>query len=101
MSGFARWGPEFTAGSSFITGASDGHLRETYLPAIGDSWSTQDLTEQIGTVSVQDRRDTTGQLARGPERSSGPSPWHDGAGRREGRRVDAGPADHSREQTKA
>ncbi|NUR03481.1 MAG: hypothetical protein HOY79_45295 [Streptomyces sp.] len=37
--------------SIFTTDVSDGHLRETYLPAIGDSWSTQDLTEQIGTVS--------------------------------------------------
>jgi hypothetical protein len=30
-------------------GVSAGDLQETYLPAIGDSWSTQDLSSQFGT----------------------------------------------------
>ena len=32
--------------SVYTVGASNGHLSETYLPAMGDTWSTQDLTSE-------------------------------------------------------
>jgi hypothetical protein len=32
--------------STYTVNASDGHLQETYLPAMGDSWVTQDLTNK-------------------------------------------------------
>jgi hypothetical protein len=35
--------------SAFTVDASNGHLDETYLSAIGDPWSTQDLTAKYGT----------------------------------------------------
>jgi hypothetical protein len=31
---------------------NDEHLQETYLPAIGDPWSTQDLSAEYGTPAV-------------------------------------------------
>ena len=38
--------------SLFTIDASNGHVRETYLPAIGDLWSTQDVTAQYGTPAT-------------------------------------------------
>jgi hypothetical protein len=35
--------------SAFTVDAPNGHLDETYLSAIGDPWSTQDLTANYGT----------------------------------------------------
>jgi hypothetical protein len=35
--------------SVYTVDASDGDLQETYLPAIGDSWNTQDLSAEYGT----------------------------------------------------
>jgi hypothetical protein len=33
-------------------GTTTGDLQETYLPALGDSWSTQDLSQQTGAPAV-------------------------------------------------
>jgi hypothetical protein len=33
--------------SVYTVDQSDNHLQETYLPALGDSWSTQDLSQQL------------------------------------------------------
>jgi hypothetical protein len=38
--------------SVYTVDASNDHLQETYLPIIGDSWSTQDLTANYGTPAV-------------------------------------------------
>jgi hypothetical protein len=38
--------------SVYTVDASSDHLQETYLPIIGDSWSTQDLTANYGTPAV-------------------------------------------------
>ena len=38
--------------SVYTVDASDGDLQETYLPIIGDSWSTQDLSAKYGTPGV-------------------------------------------------
>jgi hypothetical protein len=38
--------------SVYTVDASNDHLQETYLPAIGDSWSTQDLSANYGTPAV-------------------------------------------------
>jgi hypothetical protein len=35
--------------SVYTVDASNGHLQETYLPAIGDPWNTQDLSANYGT----------------------------------------------------
>ncbi|WP_245796683.1 arabinofuranosidase catalytic domain-containing protein [Actinacidiphila alni] len=35
--------------SVYTVDAKSGHLQETYLPAIGDGWSTQDLSDKFGT----------------------------------------------------
>ena len=39
--------------SVYTVDASNGHLRETYLPKMGDPWSTQDLSAKYGTPSVR------------------------------------------------
>jgi hypothetical protein len=39
--------------SVYTVDSSNGHLQETYLPAIGDSWSTQDLSAKYGTPAVR------------------------------------------------
>ena len=36
----------------YTVDSSDGHLQETYLPAMGDPWSTQDLSAKYGTPAV-------------------------------------------------
>jgi Alpha-L-arabinofuranosidase B, catalytic len=41
--------------SVYTADASNGHLQETYLPAIGDGWSTQDLSANYGTPAVLGR----------------------------------------------
>jgi hypothetical protein len=38
--------------SVYTVDSSNRHLQETYLPAIGDSWSTQDLSANYGTPAV-------------------------------------------------
>ncbi|MFE9423722.1 arabinofuranosidase catalytic domain-containing protein [Kitasatospora sp. NPDC006697] len=38
--------------SVYTVDSSDGHLRESYLPAMGDSWSNQDLSAKYGTPAV-------------------------------------------------
>ena len=38
--------------SVYTVDASDGHLDETYLPAISDAWATQDLTAKYGTPAT-------------------------------------------------
>jgi len=38
--------------SVYTVDKSDNHLQETYLPAIGDSWNTQDLSAGYGTPAV-------------------------------------------------
>ena len=38
--------------SVYTVDASDGDLQETYLPAIGDPWKTQDLSASYGTPAV-------------------------------------------------
>ncbi len=38
--------------SVYTVDASNAHLQETYLPAIGGSWSTQDLSANYGTPAV-------------------------------------------------
>jgi hypothetical protein len=38
--------------SVYTVDASDNHLQETYLPAIGDPWTTQDLSANYGTPAV-------------------------------------------------
>jgi hypothetical protein len=38
--------------SVYTIDASNDHLQETYLPAIGDGWSTQDLSANYGTPAV-------------------------------------------------
>ncbi|WP_240124266.1 arabinofuranosidase catalytic domain-containing protein [Streptomyces sp. MUM 136J] len=38
--------------SVYTIDASNEHLRETYLPAIGDPWTTQDLSAKYGTPAV-------------------------------------------------
>ncbi|MGH3167123.1 MAG: arabinofuranosidase catalytic domain-containing protein, partial [Trebonia sp.] len=38
--------------SVYTVDASNDHLQETYLPAMGDSWSTQDLSANYGTPAV-------------------------------------------------
>jgi hypothetical protein len=35
--------------SVYTVDASDSHLQETYLPAMGDPWTTQDLSAEFGT----------------------------------------------------
>jgi hypothetical protein len=35
--------------SVYTVDASNGHLQETYLPAIGDPWTTHDLSASYGT----------------------------------------------------
>jgi hypothetical protein len=39
--------------SVYTVDASNGHLQETYLPAIGDPWTTQDLSANYGTPPVR------------------------------------------------
>ena len=38
--------------SVYTVDASDHHLQETYLPAVGDSWGTQDLSRNYGTAGA-------------------------------------------------
>jgi hypothetical protein len=38
--------------SVYSVDSSSGDLQETYLPAIGDSWATQNLTATAGTPEV-------------------------------------------------
>ena len=38
--------------SVYTVDAADNHLQETYLPAIGDPWTTQDLSANYGTPAV-------------------------------------------------
>ncbi|HET9058876.1 MAG TPA: arabinofuranosidase catalytic domain-containing protein [Acidimicrobiales bacterium] len=38
--------------SVYTVDSSNGHLQETYLPYIGDGWSTQDLSANYGTPAV-------------------------------------------------
>lgn len=38
--------------SVYSVDASNGDLQETYLPALGDAWSTQDLSTNYGTPAV-------------------------------------------------
>jgi hypothetical protein len=38
--------------SAYTVDAASGDLQETYLPAMGDSWSTQDLSAKYGTPAV-------------------------------------------------
>jgi hypothetical protein len=38
--------------SVFTRNVSNGDQQETYLPAMGDSWFTQDLTKQYGTPAT-------------------------------------------------
>ncbi len=38
--------------SVYTVDAASGDLQETYLPAIGDPWHTQDLTAKYGTPQV-------------------------------------------------
>ena len=38
--------------SAYTVDKSNSHLQETYLPAMGDNWSTQDLSANYGTPSV-------------------------------------------------
>ena len=38
--------------SVYTVDASNGHLQETYLPAMGDPWTTQDLSAKYGTPAV-------------------------------------------------
>src|SRR5438270_12624977 len=38
--------------SVFTVDATNGHLRETYLPKMGDPWSTQDLTAKYGAPAT-------------------------------------------------
>ena len=38
--------------SVYTVDASNGHLQETYLPAMGDPWTTQDLSANYGTPAV-------------------------------------------------
>jgi Alpha-L-arabinofuranosidase B, catalytic len=40
---------DLTWTSVYTVDASDSHLQETYLPAIGDAWTTQDLSADYGT----------------------------------------------------
>jgi len=37
--------------SVFTADSANGHLQESYLPYIGDGWSTQDLSAKYGTPS--------------------------------------------------
>jgi hypothetical protein len=39
--------------SVYTVDASNGHLQETYLPKMGDGWSTQDLSAKFGTPPVK------------------------------------------------
>jgi hypothetical protein len=39
--------------SAFTVDASNGHLRETYLPFMGDSWQTQDLSAKYGAPPTE------------------------------------------------
>ena len=39
--------------SVYTVDAGNGHLQETYLPKLGDSWTSQDLSANYGTPSVQ------------------------------------------------
>ncbi|MFI0898132.1 hypothetical protein [Streptomyces sp. NPDC020983] len=45
-------GGGLTWASLFTVNVSDRHLQETYLPAMGDPWSTQDLSAKYGTPPV-------------------------------------------------
>jgi hypothetical protein len=38
--------------SVYTVDSANGHLQETYLPAMGDAWSTQDLSASYGTPAV-------------------------------------------------
>jgi hypothetical protein len=38
--------------SVFTVDAANGHIRETYLPKMGDPWSTQDLSAKYGTPAT-------------------------------------------------
>jgi len=38
--------------SLYTVDSSTDHLQETYLPAMGDSWTTQDLSANYGTPAV-------------------------------------------------
>ncbi len=38
--------------SVYTVDSASGHLQETYLPAMGDAWSTQDLSANYGTPAV-------------------------------------------------
>jgi hypothetical protein len=38
--------------SVYTVDSSNGHLQESYLPAMGDNWSTQDLSAEFGTPAV-------------------------------------------------
>ena len=40
--------------TSVYTIDANGDLQETYLPAIGDAWSTQNLSANYGTPAVQE-----------------------------------------------
>jgi Alpha-L-arabinofuranosidase B, catalytic len=54
--------------SVYTVDASNDHLQETYLPAMGDSWSTQDLSANYGTPATTEspivllHPDTSGAL---------------------------------------
>ncbi|MCS0603501.1 endonuclease/exonuclease/phosphatase family protein [Streptomyces sp. LP11] len=39
--------------SVYTVDGANGHLQETYLPAIGDPWTTQDFTAKYGTPAVR------------------------------------------------
>ena len=39
--------------SVYTVDASNGHLQETYLPKLGDPWTSQDLSAKYGTPQVQ------------------------------------------------
>jgi hypothetical protein len=62
--------------SVYTVDSSNGHLQETYLPAIGDSWTTQDLSANYGTppVVTSELSLTGGALGRGLRRGLGRGP---------------------------
>ena len=39
--------------SLYTVDAASGHLQETYLPAMGDAWTSQDLSAKYGTPAAQ------------------------------------------------
>jgi hypothetical protein len=54
---FTSWTPTAVVHDGYTSvwtvNARDGHLQETYLPKLGDPWSTQDLSAKYGTPPVQ------------------------------------------------